>query len=117
MTFALLDLAFPLLVGDETLSPAAVAAERVVLERLIRTGDPVGVRTEALVELMALEAVSGDELGFERIRQELLGLELPEPAATLFRVQVTWGLVRFGRLAAARRWEWRAGHPRDRDVR
>ncbi len=101
---ALLDHPLPALVPDETLLPPAAAAERVLLERLARTGDRVEVRTHALVDLMALEAVCGDELAFERIRHELLGLELPATVVTPFRVQVTWGLVRFGRLAAARRW-------------
>ncbi|MEO6066599.1 MAG: hypothetical protein ABJB33_04565 [Gemmatimonadota bacterium] len=100
---ALRDLPLPSLVRDETLSAAAVAAERAVLDSLARTGDGAAVRTQALVELMSLEATCGDELAFERLRHELLDLELPEPVATLYRVQVTWGLVRFGRLAAARR--------------
>ena len=100
---ALRDLPIASLVRDETSSSAAVAAERAVLDSLARTGVGAEVRTQALVELMSLEAVCGDELAFERLRHELIDLELPEPLATLYRVQVTWGLVRFGRLAAARR--------------
>lgn len=101
---ALLDLPLPALVHDETLSPQAAAVERAVLESLARTGARVEVRAQALVDLMALEAACGDELAFERIRHELLALDLPAVVVPAFRVQVTWGLVRFGRLAAARRW-------------
>jgi hypothetical protein len=101
---ALLDHPLPALVHDETLSPQAVAVERASLERLVRTGERVEIRTQALVDLMALEAACGDELAFERIRHELLALELPAVVAPSFGVQVTWGLIRFGRLAAARRW-------------
>lgn len=101
---ALLELPLPSVVRDETLSAAAVAAERAVLEHLARAGEGAEVRAQAMVELMALEATCGDELAFERIRQELLSLDLPAAVATLYRVQVAWGLVRFGRVGAARRW-------------
>ena len=75
-----------------------------MLEHLARTGPNADARAEALVGLMALEAAVGDELAFERLRQELLGRELSPLVATLYRAQVTWGLVRFGRVGAARRW-------------
>lgn len=101
---ALLDHPLPSFVQDETLSRHAAAVERAVLESLARTGARLEVRTQALVDLMALEAACGDELAFLRIRHELFGLDLPPAVVTPFRVQVTWGLVRFGRLAAARRW-------------
>lgn len=105
---ALLDHPRPALVQDETLSPQAAAVERVLLERLARTGDRLEVRAQALVDLMALEATCGDELAFLRIRHELFACDLPAAVATPFRVQVTWGLVRFGRIAAARRWAMRS---------
>ena len=108
---ALLDLPLPSVVQDETLTPAAVAVERSTLEQLARTGASVEQRTEALVGLMALEAAVGDELGFERLRQELEGRDLPAAVATLYKVQVAWGLVRFGRLDAARRWVRRSDAP------
>ena len=101
---ALLELPLPSLVQDETLTPAAAALEREALERLARTGQGADVRTEALVGLMALEAALGDELAFERLRQELGDRELSPAVMTLYRAQVAWGLVRFGRLGAARRW-------------
>jgi voltage-gated potassium channel Kch len=101
---ALLELPLPSVVQDETLTFAAVASERAALEHLARTGTGADVRAEALVGLMALEAAVGDELSFERLRHELLGRELSPSVATLYRVQVAWGLVRFGRVGAARRW-------------
>ncbi len=101
---ALLELPLPSVVQDETLTPAAVASERAMLEHQARTGRTAEVRVEALVGLMALEASCGDELAFERLRHELVGRELTPAVATLYRVQVAWGLVRFGRLGAARRW-------------
>ena len=108
---ALLDLPLPSVVQDETLTPAAVAAERAALEHLVRTGDGAEVRTEALVGLMALEAAVGDELAFERFRHELLDRDLSPAVARLFKAQVAWGLVRFGRLGAARRWVRAADAP------
>ena len=101
---ALLELPLPSVVQDETLTPAAAASERAVLEHLVRTAAGADARAEALVGLMALEAAVGDELAFERLRQELQGRELSRSVATLYRVQVAWGLVRFGRVGAARRW-------------
>lgn len=100
----LLELPLPSVVQDETLTPAAVASERAALEHVARSGPSADARAEALVGLMALEAVVGDELAFERLRHELLGRELSPVVATTYRVQVAWGLVRFGRLGAARRW-------------
>ena len=108
---ALLERPLPSLVQDETLTPAAVASERAALEHRARTGRTAEARTEALVGLMALEAACGDELAFERLRHELAGRDLAPGVATLYRVQVTWGLVRFGRIGAARRWV-RASDPR-----
>lgn len=101
---ALLELPLPSVVQDETLTPAAVASERAALEQLARAGEAGDVRHEALVGLMALEAACGDELAFERLRQELQGRELAPAVASLYRAQVAWGLVRFGRVGAARRW-------------
>lgn len=101
---ALLELPLPSVVQDETLTPAVAASERAALEHLARTATHADARAEALVGLMALEAAVGDELAFERLRHELQGRELPHAVATLYRVQVAWGLVRFGRLGAARRW-------------
>ena len=101
---ALLELPLPSVVQDETLTPAAAASERAALELVARTGANPETRAEALVGLMALEAAVGDELAFERLRQELQGRELSRAVATLYRVQVAWGLVRFGRVGAARRW-------------
>lgn len=101
---ALLELPLPSVVQDETLTPAAAASERSALEHLARTGKSPEQRAEALVGLMGLEAAVGDELAFERLRQELQGRELAPSVATLYRVQVAWGLVRFGRVGAARRW-------------
>lgn len=108
---ALLELPLPSVVQDETLTPAAVASERAMLEHVARSGRTAEARTEALVGLMALEAACGDELAFERLRHELLDRELAPSVAALYRVQVTWGLVRFGRVGAARRWA-RASDPR-----
>lgn len=93
-----------------TLSPAAVAAERALLEALARSGDGEDLRAQALVELMALEVACGDELAFERIRHELGAAVLPEGVGALFRARVACGLVHFGRAAAARRWV-RVGAP------
>ena len=101
---ALLDLPLPALVQDETLTPDAIRAERVALERQVRDGHDADTRAEALVGLMALEALTGDELAFERLRHELTERDLPPALARLYRVQVAWGLVRFGRIGAARRW-------------
>ena len=108
---AILELPLPSVVQDETLTPAAVASERSALEHLARTGKHADARAEALVGLMALEAAVGDEIAFERLRQELRGRELSDPVATLYRVQVAWGLVRFGRVGAARRWVRVSGAP------
>lgn len=101
---ALLELPLPSVVQDETLTPAAVASERAALEHLARTATGTEARAEALVGLMALEAAVGDELAFERLRHELQGRELAPAVAMVYRVQVAWGLVRFGRVGAARRW-------------
>lgn len=101
---ALLDLPLPALVPDETPGAALAAAERVLLESLARTADGAELRSQALVELMALEVTCGDELSFERLRHELAGLELTPPVETLYRARVAWGLARFGRSGAARRW-------------
>lgn len=88
----------------ETLSPAAAAGERALLESLARNGEGEDLRAQALVELMALEAACGDELAFERIRHELGAVVLPAGVGALFRARVAYGLARFGRAAAARRW-------------
>jgi len=90
--------------APETLSPAAAAAERALLESLARSGEGEDLRAQALVELMALEAACGDELAFERIRHELGAIVLPTAVGVLFRARVACGLVHFGRAAAARRW-------------
>lgn len=104
MTPALLDLPLPSLDVEETPTPAVVAAERAMLSSIARTADGVDLRTQALVELMALEASCGDELAFERLRHDLAATELTPPVEALFRARVAWGLVRFGRVDAARRW-------------
>ena len=101
---ALLELPLPSVVQDETLTSAAVASERMELERIARTAPTSEGRAEAMVGLMALEAACGDELAFERLRHELVERDLAPSVATLYRVQVAWGLVRFGRVGAARRW-------------
>ena len=101
---ALLDLPLPALVPDEIPSPALAAAERLLLESLARNGDGPELRSQALVELMALEVTCGNELSFERLRHELAGLELTAPVETLYRARVAWGLARFGRSGAAYRW-------------
>lgn len=88
-----------------------------MLVQLARSGESRELRWQALIDLMALEAACGDELAFERLRHELSTGELPGPLATLFRVQVTWGLVRFERLAAARRWAWVGAPLGHRDAR
>lgn len=104
MTPALLDLPLPSLDVDETLTPAVAAAERAMLSSIARTADGAELRAQALVELMALEASCGDELAFERLRHELVATDLAPPVEALFRARVAWGLARFGRLEAARRW-------------
>src|SRR6478609_10836913 len=104
MTPALLDLPTPSLDADEAPTAAVAAAERAMLSSIARTADGEELRAQALVELMALEASCGDELAFERLRHELVATELPPAVEALFSARVAWGLVRFGRLAAARRW-------------
>jgi len=101
---ALLELPLPALHGDDQPDAATVAAERALLASVARTAEASELRIQALVELMALEATCGDELAFERLRHELSDTPLPAPIATLFRARVAWGLARFGRLDAARRW-------------
>jgi hypothetical protein len=103
MTPALLDPPLPSLDVDGT-PTALVAAERAMLSSIARTADGAELRAQALVELMALEASCGDELAFERLRHELLATDLAPPVEALFRARVAWGLARFGRLDAARRW-------------
>jgi hypothetical protein len=88
----------------DALPPAAAAAERALLESLARHGEGEDLRAQALVELMALEVSCGDELAFERIRHELAAAPLSAAVTSLFRARVAWGLARFGRAAAARRW-------------
>ncbi|HET7040551.1 MAG TPA: hypothetical protein VFI13_00970 [Gemmatimonadales bacterium] len=92
-----------------------LSAERALLGSLARTAEREDVRAQALVELMALEGACGDELAFERLRHELAALPLPAAVATLFRARVAWGLARFGRSAAARRWERGAARDADAD--
>lgn len=75
-----------------------------MLGSIARTADGPELRAQALVELMALEASCGDELAFERLRHELVATDLAPPVEALFRARVAWGLARFGRLDAARRW-------------
>jgi len=104
MTLALLDLSLPSLDIDEAPTAAVAAAERALLSSIARTADGPELRAQALVELMALEASCGDELAFERLRHELVATELAPPVEALFRARVAWGLARFGRLEAARRW-------------
>jgi hypothetical protein len=104
MTLALLDLSLPSLDIDEAPTTAVAAAERALLSSIARTADGPELRAQALVELMALEASCGDELAFERLRHELVATELAPPVEALFRARVAWGLARFGRLDAARRW-------------
>lgn len=104
MTLALLDLPLSSTELDEAPTPAVAAAERALLSSIARTADGAAVRAQALVELMALEASCGDELSFERLRHELVDTELAPPVEALFRARVAWGLARFGRIDAARRW-------------
>jgi phosphotransferase system HPr-like phosphotransfer protein len=104
MTLALLDLSLPSLDTDEAPTPAVAEAERALLSSIARTADGPELRAQALVELMALEASCGDELAFERLRHELVATELAPAVEALFRARVAWGLARFGRLEAARRW-------------
>jgi len=104
MTPALLDLPTPSLDADEAPTAAVAAAERAMLSSIARTADGAELRAQALVELMALEASCGDELAFERLRHELVATELAPPVEALFRARVAWGLARFGRIDAARRW-------------
>lgn len=94
----------PLPSPPRTLSPAAAAGERALLESLARSGEGEDLRAQALVELMALEVACGDELAFERIRHELGAIALPAAVRALFRARVACGLARFGRAAAAERW-------------
>jgi hypothetical protein len=101
---ALLELPLPALHAADTPDEATVAAERALLTSVARTAEAAELRAQALVELMALEATCGDELAFERLRHELADTPLPAPIATIFRTRVAWGLARFGRLEAARRW-------------
>jgi hypothetical protein len=101
---ALLELPLPTLHDDELPDEATVAAERALLASVARTAEAAELRIQALVELMALEAGCGDELAFERLRHELADTPLPAPIATLFQARVAWGLARFGRVEAARRW-------------
>ena len=101
---ALLELPLPALHDGAAPDEATVAAERALLTSVARTAEAAELRAQALVELMALEATCGDELAFERLRHELADTPLPAPIATIFRTRVAWGLARFGRLEAARRW-------------
>gem|GEM_PF-6336512 len=100
----LLELPLPVLHATDASDEATVAAERALLTSVARTAEAAELRSQALVELMALEATCGDELAFERLRHELADTPLPPPIATIFRTRVAWGLARFGRLEAARRW-------------
>lgn len=84
-------------------SDAAVMAARRLLESVARSAEGADLRSQALVELMALEVTCGNELAFERLRHELAQCILPAPIATLFQARVAWGLIRFGRAVAARR--------------
>jgi len=98
----LLELPIPERLPDPP-SAAALASARSLLESLARSAEGADLRSQALVELMALEVTCGDELAFERLRHELAATTLPGPVATLFHARVAWGLVRFGRAVAARR--------------
>ena len=100
---SLLELPLPALLLDAP-SPAAAAAARALLGSLARSAEGADLRSQALVELMALEVACGDELAFERIRHELALTTLPPAGAVRFRARVACGLARFGRAAAARRW-------------
>ncbi len=101
---ALLELPLPTPAPDASPDDIVVAAERALLGSVARTAEDPEVRAQALVELMALEASCGDELAFERLRHELADTPLAPAVATLFRARVAWGLARFGRVEAARRW-------------
>jgi hypothetical protein len=101
---ALLELPLPTVAPDATSDDVTVAAERALLGSLARTAETPEVRAQALVELMALEAACGDELAFERLRHELTDTPLAPAVTTLFRARVAWGLARFGRIEAARKW-------------
>jgi len=101
---ALLELPLPTFAADAPLDDIVVAAERALLDSIARTAESAEVRAQALVELMALEVVCGDELAFERLRHELVETPLAPAIATLFRARVAWGLARFGRIEAARKW-------------
>lgn len=98
-------MSFPLDLVDleHRASPLPLGPERAALESLARCAATRELRVQALVELMALEIAAGDELGFERLRQELAAIPLPSAIATLFHTRVSWGLARFGRPAAAAR--------------
>lgn len=93
--------------------PLPLEGERAALESLARCAATRELRLQALVELMALEIAAGDELGFERLRQELAATPLPPAITTLFHARLSWGLAVFGRPVAAARARRAAEAKRD----
>jgi hypothetical protein len=101
---ALLDLPLPSASAELTPAEGDLAVERALLEALARTAERPAFRLQALVELMALEAATGNEVAFTRIRDELAAIPLPAPVSTLYQARTAWGLARFGRFTSASRW-------------
>jgi len=61
------------------------------------------VRWQAAVNLIALAALRGNELLFERHRQELAQVSLPPALNAYYHLYVGQGLRQFGRVALARK--------------
>jgi tetratricopeptide (TPR) repeat protein len=77
---------------------------RLAFDIVIESNASFVVRTNAMLELMAMEAATGDRIAFQRRRAEVEGLVERMPPSMLadFHYKAGVGLARFGQLARAR---------------
>jgi tetratricopeptide (TPR) repeat protein len=82
----------------------ALEAARIAFQIVEASNTSFHVRTNALLELMELESVVGNRLGFERLRQEATASrgKMPPSTAIDYRYKVGIGLMRFEQVELAR---------------
>lgn len=90
--------------GIGLLKVGAYEAARTAFEIVIRSNTSFLVRTNALLEVMDLEASVGNQMAFERRRAQAkeLGDRMTPSMAADFHYKAALGLARFGRLRRAR---------------
>ncbi len=91
-------------VGTGLVKLGAYDAARTAFTIVVRSDAKAGVRLNALLELMALEAAAGDQVAFERHRRaaESFRDQMPPSMAVDFLFKTASGLGRYGQLAGAR---------------